>query len=65
MWPTGVQLEQIRQIQMLNPYVQISVEVDTDEVAAAYVKQVLTTKEYDSILIEQVENYAFIPLVEK
>jgi hypothetical protein len=65
MWLSEVQEEQIRQLQMLAPLVTIHVEVDVDAVSAAYLKGVLTEKEYDSILQEQTERFSFVTLQDK
>lgn len=61
LWLTKAQEKTIRDLQTALPNVSISVEVDVDAVAALYYKDVLTEEEYDSILVEQRESFAFIP----
>ena len=61
LWLTEAQEKAIRDLQVALPTVVISVDVDTDAVASLYYKDVLTEDEYESVLIEQKETFAFIP----
>jgi hypothetical protein len=61
LWLTAAQEKVIRDLQTALPNVTISVDVDIDAVAALYFKNVITEKEYDAILVQQKETFAFIP----
>lgn len=59
LWLKPDQEKAIEAIQIANPYVTITVEVDPDAVAQAYFKGVITEEQYDSLLQEQTESFQF------
>jgi hypothetical protein len=61
LWLKPEQEEMLDQIQIQCPYVTITVTVDTDAVAGAYFKGVIPPKMFDKLLVEQREQFSFIP----
>jgi hypothetical protein len=61
LWLTAKQEKAIKDLQVVLKFARISVEVDTDAVAAAYFQDLLSEEEYEGILIEQKETFAFQP----
>lgn len=61
LWLTAAQEKIIRDLQIALPNVTISVDVDIDAVAGLYYKDVISEDEYDALLVEQKESFAFIP----
>lgn len=65
LWLNDGQMEMINQLRLAARFVRIEIEVDTEMVAQAYTDKILSADEYDSILMEQTENFAFVPLQDK
>jgi hypothetical protein len=61
LWLTEEQLNTVRDLQIQCPYVTIFVEVDVEQVALLAFKDIITDEEYESLLVEQTEEYQFRP----
>lgn len=61
LWLTEEQEKGLRDLQLANQFVSISVEVDVDAVAQAYFKGIINERQYDALLTEQVESFQFRP----
>ena len=61
LWISKADEKTLRNLQMANPYVYISVSVDPDAVAQAYFKGVIDEDRYDACLVEQKESFQFRP----
>lgn len=61
LWLTAKELKEIQELQVRCPYAVISVDIDADAVAQAWYRDELTTKEYESVLSEQVESFQLKP----
>lgn len=61
LWLTPAQEKAIRDLSVAVPYALISVNVDTDAFTGLVFRKLITDKEYESTLVEQTENFAFVP----
>lgn len=61
LWLTEAQEKQIKNLRIACPYAVITVDVDGDAVANAYFKDIITEKQYDSVLRDQEESFQFRP----
>lgn len=61
LWLTPAQEKAIKDLRIACPYAVITVDVDTDAVATAYFKDIITEKQYTSTLREQKESFQFRP----
>lgn len=61
LWLTPEQEKAVQNLRVSCPYAVVSVEVDVDAVANAYFKNIITEKEYVSVLRKQVETFQFRP----
>ena len=61
LWLTQEQENHVEALRLTCPNVQIDVSVDIDAVTVLYLKKKITEKEYQSILVEQKVQWAFVP----
>lgn len=61
MWMTEEQEKTLQALAIACPNVSITVEPDIDAVSVLYLKKAISEKEYESVLVEQKEQWAFVP----
>lgn len=61
LWMTPDQERMLDALRLSCPNITFTVEPDIDAVSALYIKKVLTEKEYQATLPEQVVQWAFVP----
>ena len=61
LWMTEDQEKMLDALRLSCPNVVFTAEPDTDAFSALYLKKVITEKEYESTLVEQKEQWAFVP----
>lgn len=61
LWMTEDQEKMLEALRLSCPNVIFTAEPDTDAFSALYLKKVITEKEYESTLVEQREQWAFVP----
>lgn len=64
-WMTEEQEKMLQALQLACPNVAITVECDTEAVAGLYWAGKLSEKEYQSVLVTQTEQWAFVPQEQK
>ena len=65
LWMSAEQEKMLEALRISCPNVIFTAEPDVDAVSALYLKKVITEKEYESTLVEQKEQWAFVPQEEK
>lgn len=61
LWMTEDQEKMLESLRLTCPNIIFTAEPDTDAFSALYLKKVITEKEYESTLVEQKEQWAFVP----
>lgn len=61
LWMSVADRKLLQELRIRNPYVVITVEIDTEAVAMANLKGLISDDDYDAILIQQEERFRFKP----
>jgi len=61
LWLTEAQENELRALAVRYPQLSINWDIDLDYVTSLVFKKVISDKEYEATLVEQTENFSFVP----
>ena len=61
LWITDAQEKELRALAARYRQLSINWDIDLDYVTSLVFKKVITDKEYEATLVEQTENFSFVP----